>query len=866
MNSRAATTVELAGALASGRNVLLTGPAGVGKTWLAKAAVTGAEQAGRSARTIFGTTSARDVPLAALSSLIPGTVASAENGLLLARAREALVATLSAGDVSLLLIDDADLLDGMSAVILRQLVDTQRLQVVLVARSAASLAPALRNSDDSTFVALELGPLDGAGTTTLVEEKLGGQVSARAATRLHRLSRGSPLVILELVRVALASGSLRQHRAVWQLDGPLPADARLAELVSLRLGALDRPSREALELIAIGEPLDLDIVVSFATAPVVELLEETALIEIASAGGRPLVNLAHPLYGEWLQSAMPISRRRRLCAALVTTLEPTSGDAVQLALLRVEAGIATDPGVLLAAGTMATRHDARLAHRLLRAAVAAGGGLGAQLALAESIALSQPVETGALLAELSAGPLPDDARMAVVALSALVTTLAGDDPSELWSVVGDVALAPPPIQLAAAAAYLLSGNAARAVELAAPLADDVRLPSQARWRAALWAVAGMATTGQLDGAIALCDRTFAALGDQPDAGGFDIAALQSAVILAHERRGDLPRASEIARTELDRPGGEADDRARPRMLQCLARVAMLRGEPTVAARHMREVLADLGGADEVFAPWNLSLLAVADAMRGRPDLALKSLAEMDAAAHDLAVYRPEQQLSRSQVLACAGDLAGARAAALEAATQAVAVGHFPVALLAWNAVARYGDARTARDGAQFAAKGVDGPFAQALCQQVEALADGDAAALCSLGDFFAGLGFRPSAAEAYAGAVAAAGRHGDARDEARATERLRAVLGAGEPLCIPAAALPTAARALTVRERDVAALAGAGVSDRVIAQRLGVSIRTVQTHLAHVYAKTHTSGRRELADLLQLPTYPGTDAQLSGGS
>lgn len=865
MNARSATTAELTAALASGGNVLLTGPAGVGKTWLAKAAVAGAEQAGRSARAIFGTTSARDVPLAALSSLIPGTVASAENGLLLARAREALVATLQAGEVTLLLIDDADLLDGMSAVIIRQLIDTQRVQVVLVTREASALAPALRNSDDSTFVALELGPLDEPGTTALVEETLGGQVAARAGARLHRLSRGSPLVILELVRVAVASGSLRQHRAVWLLDGPLPADARLAELVSLRLGALDRPSREALELVAIGEPLDLEILVGFATAPVVELLEETALIEIA-AGDGPLVTLAHPLYGEWLQSAMPLSRRRRLCGTLVDRLEPTSGDAVQLALLRVEAGLATDPGVLLAAGTMATRHDARLAHRLLQAAVAAGGGLGAQLALAEMGAVSRPVETRALLAELSAGALPDDAKMAVVALSALVTTLAGDDPSELWSVVGDVALAPPPIRLAAAAAFLLTGNAARAVELAAPLADDVRLPSQARWRAALWAVAGMATTGQLDAAIALSDRTFAELGDQPDAGGYDIAALQSAVILAHERRGDLRRAHTIAQSVLKDPKHEADDRARPRMLQCLARVATLRGEPTVAARQMREVLADLGGADEVFTPWNLSLLAVADAIRGRPDLASKSLAEMDAAEHDLAVYRPEQQLSRSEVLACAGDLAGARAAALDAAVLAAALGHLPVALLAWNAVARYGDPRAARDGAQLAAKGVDGPFAQALCQQVEALADADAGALCSLGDFFAGLGFRPRAAEAYAGAVAAAGRFGDAREEARAAERLRTVLDAGEPLCIPAATSSTVTRALTVRERDVAALAGAGVSDRVIAQRLGVSIRTVQTHLAHVYAKTHTSGRRELADLLQLPTYPGTDVQLPGGS
>ncbi len=210
----------------------------------------------------------------------------------------------------------------------------------------------------------------------------------------------------------------------------------------------------------------------------------------------------------------------------------------------------------------------------------------------------------------------------------------------------------------------------------------------------------MATTGQLDAAIELSDRTFAELGDEPDSGGFDVAALLSAVILAHERRGDLSTADAIARDALVRPGTDDAARARPRMLQCMARVAMLRGEPTIAARQMREVLSDLGGSDEAFAAWNLGLLAVADALRGRVDLAMQSLAEMDSAPHDLAVYRPEQELCRADVLACAGDLPGARLAAAGAATSAWSVGQAPVALMAWNAVARYGDPRAAREGAR----------------------------------------------------------------------------------------------------------------------------------------------------------------------
>ncbi len=861
---RAVVLAELTQTVLAGRNLLLTGPPGIGKTWLAKAAVANAEAAGRPSKAIFGTTSSHEVPLAALSPFLTGTEAPAENGLLLARAREAIAATLAADGISLLLVDDAQLLDGLSGLVLRQLMDFQGLQVILVTRVAADLPPALRNfADGDNMLAIEISPLDEAGTTALLETTLGGQVSARASQRLHHLSLGSPLVLRELIRVALANDSLRQHRGVWQLDGALPADAQLAELVSLRLSALDDGRREALELVALSEPLDFDTMLGLAGGPTVEWLEQQGLITIAaeSTTAGPQVRLAHPLYGEWLQSALPASRRRRLAEQLVASSPPSDqdsdhapADALRIALLRVQAGLATDPMALMSAGRAAMRHDAAAAHTLLRAAVAAGGGVLARLALAESLALSYPEQTRALLADLAAEPLPDELAMGVMALSAMVATLGGDDWTPLLAPAGDVQFAPPPIQLAAALAHLLGGDAPKAVALAEPLATNPQLPGFARWRAAVCTVAGMATTGQLDAAIELSDRTFAELGDEPDSGGFDVAALLSAVILAHERRGDLSTADTIARDALVRPGTDDAARARPRMLQCMARVAMLRGEPTIAARQMREVLSDLGGSDEAFAAWNLGWLAVADALRGRVDLAQQSLAEMDSAPHDLAVYRPEQELCRADVLAAAGDLPGARAAALAAATSAWSAGQAPVALMAWNAVARYGDPRAAREGARLAADCVDGPLAPLLANTVEALAESDAPALIDVGDSLLLLGFRPLAADAYASAASLFARRGDIPGEIRAAERLANALHDGEPIAVPAASVLSTARTLTARERDVASLAAIGASDIDIAQRLGLSVRTVQTHLAHVYTKTNTHGRRGLADLLSFPT------------
>jgi DNA-binding CsgD family transcriptional regulator len=48
---------------------------------------------------------------------------------------------------------------------------------------------------------------------------------------------------------------------------------------------------------------------------------------------------------------------------------------------------------------------------------------------------------------------------------------------------------------------------------------------------------------------------------------------------------------------------------------------------------------------------------------------------------------------------------------------------------------------------------------------------------------------------------------------------------------------------LTNREREVLALLASGESNRKLAQRLGVSPRTIQKHLQRIYAKLGVQGR-----------------------
>jgi DNA-binding CsgD family transcriptional regulator len=56
-----------------------------------------------------------------------------------------------------------------------------------------------------------------------------------------------------------------------------------------------------------------------------------------------------------------------------------------------------------------------------------------------------------------------------------------------------------------------------------------------------------------------------------------------------------------------------------------------------------------------------------------------------------------------------------------------------------------------------------------------------------------------------------------------------------------------AGRTLTEREHEIAGLVSMGHSNRQIATRLGMSIRTVESHLGHIFGKLEVTSRAGLA-------------------
>jgi DNA-binding NarL/FixJ family response regulator len=107
------------------------------------------------------------------------------------------------------------------------------------------------------------------------------------------------------------------------------------------------------------------------------------------------------------------------------------------------------------------------------------------------------------------------------------------------------------------------------------------------------------------------------------------------------------------------------------------------------------------------------------------------------------------------------------------------------------------------------------------------------------------MGAGALAADAAAQAAEAHTAAGQQRRAAASAARASALAGAAGGLHSPALER-VGVRPLTARERQVATLAAEGLSNLSIARQLHLSIRTVETHLAHAYTKLGISTRNAL--------------------
>jgi DNA-binding CsgD family transcriptional regulator/MoxR-like ATPase len=851
--------------LRSRRGVLLAGPSGVGKTSLASAAARELETDGWTVVRLVASRPAAAIPLGALAALLTDGDAAGDTTPAFVRAR-ATLAALAGDGAAVLMIDDVHWFDEASAALLHQLVAQGHatvLMTVLTGETAPAAVTALWK--DGLVERMDVVPLRDDAVRDLLEHVLDGPVESLTARRLWQRCAGNALYLRELVAEAVRLDLVQRREGLWCIDTLPPGSPRLAELVGERLGALDDDQRTALEVIAVGEPIRLDVLHELADAAAVERLEAAGVVAIGTHGGQVVARPAHPLYGDVVRSAIPELRRRRMIGLLADTLERNGvsarDDIIRLALWRLDGGGSPAPGLLLRAARAAHfAFDGATSERLARFAWAADRTFASAQVLADVLfARGEYAERERLLADLASN-VRDDEERAIVAIARSLGWfwgLSDGAAAERVLVAAESEIEDPGWwSEVRATRATLTGQGGRHRDTLALLADvpDAATSDRANLQAGLAEAFALPGVGRAEDAVVRIDAAIAAgsrIGQQLTM--FRVGLLVSARSMASVALGKLDEAAASAHAGLETSVATGNRAAEGFFGATLGFVQLHQGLLVSAQRTYRESASAFRAASHL-GPlrWSLGGLMYAAALARDGEVAHEAGRALDAlGSHPAVMFETTISQARAWAAVADGHPEGGRGMLRDAAVEARSRGAVLDESAVLHDLARLGHAGQVAERLHDLAAVAQGEFVSVLADNATALARGDPTALGDAADRFAAMGFNLRAAESAMAASEASARAHDQRTAARWARRATELAAQCEAPATPELAAYAGPVPLTNREREIASLASDGLTSRVIAERLYLSARTVENHLARIYSKLGVTSRAELADVVR---------------
>ncbi len=244
-----------------------------------------------------------------------------------------LVARIGADQPVVLALDDLHWADQASLEVLQYLCldlpDTPLLLVATTRPDEAERRPELRQLLSTLRRApwtstLRLGRLDRPAIDEIVADHLGGNVTPRVYETIATRSGGTPLLIHELLADLVESGVIVQQGEVWQMrDDEVPLARSATDLIRSRLDRVEAHDRAVLEALAVvNGPTDPRVVASLlgwevdAVEASLDRLRTIRLaIEIDHGRSRQSESswtVEHPVIAEVVEAELVDAARRRL--------------------------------------------------------------------------------------------------------------------------------------------------------------------------------------------------------------------------------------------------------------------------------------------------------------------------------------------------------------------------------------------------------------------------------------------------------------------------------------------------------------------------------------------------------------------------
>jgi DNA-binding CsgD family transcriptional regulator/tetratricopeptide (TPR) repeat protein len=838
--------------------VVIVGAAGVGKTRLAREVMTQASACGERTTWIVGTESARALPLGAFTSSLGDPITDPLPSV--RKIINSFVAQARRGRM-LIGIDDAHLLDGLSAHVVHQLAQSRETRLVVTTRSGGEEPDAITALwKDGTLARLDLDPLSPQATRELIEATLGGSIDARCAQRFWRLTGGNALFLGQLLKDQVAAARMRQVAGVWMWDGDVAVSQSISDMVGRQLGRLTPELALVVDALSQCEPLEVDVLCDIVRRRDLEVAEQMRLVTVERTRNKLMARLAHPMFGELRRATageMYLSTiRGKLARRLGEEPDRDMHATVRRALLRLDSDLEPDPQLYLDSARYAmTMLDLDLADRFASAAADGGDSDAATVQALNMVLMGRGDEAEKFFGAICETRDGEHHLWSILRAANLIWTL-GRLP-DASAILDGLATEPETDdekvarQSVEACVDVISARCETAAEKARAALASGTLSDFPSMMASVALVMGLGALGRVDDMSVVAAHAFARAAKSPETSHFRFwfgGAYARACRLTGRIQECVALAERLAESAADLPS-----LAYANLAFLSGHANLVRGDLPGAVAMLHEALAGVERHTVItgLRPACYFALTEAHAKLGNQIAAEEILAKArEAVAPDFLFMQTNLALATGWSLAAGGSLSHAIDVVRHEGEVARERNQPTHELACLQAAIQWGDTSAAGRARKLAGT-LSLPLANTVALHGESLRDCDGDGLLAASGEYAALGDRCTAADAAAqAAIAFTGAQQSKRGlyAAALAQQLAEECGG---LCTPALRSPLAPSPLTGRQREVAELVAVGLSNKEIADRLVTSVRTVEGHLYRACQRVGAKSRGDLAAIMR---------------